>query len=83
MGKIISISMVKNEADVIESFVRHTMSFVDMMLVADHSSTDKTPEILRRLREEGLPLFVRRIYAAGYVQFETMNALLRLSLIHI
>lgn len=77
MGKIISISMVKNEADVIESFVRHTMSFVDMMLVADHSSTDKTPEILRRLREEGLPLFVRRIYSAGYVQVETMNALLR------
>ena len=76
MGKIISISMVKNEADVIESFVRHTMSFVDMMLVADHSSTDKTPEILRRLWEEGLPLFVR-IYAAGYVQVETMNALLR------
>ncbi len=77
MGKIIAISMVKNEADVIESFVRHTMGFVDMMLVADHSSTDKTPGILRRLREEGLPLFVRRIYAAGYVQVETMNALLR------
>lgn len=77
MGCVISISMVKNEADVIESFVRHTISFVDQMLIADHSSTDKTPEILRQLQAEGLPLRVRRVYAAGYVQVETMNALLR------
>ena len=77
MGRVISISMVKNEADVIESFVRHTISFVDQMLIADHSSTDKTPEILRQLQAEGLPLTVRRVYAAGYVQVETMNALLR------
>ncbi|MFC2316243.1 MAG: glycosyltransferase family 2 protein, partial [Selenomonas massiliensis] len=47
------------------------------MLIADHSSTDKTPEILRQLQAEGLPLRVRRVYAAGYVQVETMNALLR------
>ena len=77
MGRVISISMVKNEADVIESFVRHTISFVDQMLIADHSSTDKTPEILRQLQAEGLPLTVRRVYVAGYVQVETMNALLR------
>lgn len=76
MVKVITISMVKNEADVIESFVRHTLSFADEMLIAEHSSTDKTMEILRKLQEEGLPITVRRIYTAGFVQFETMNTLL-------
>lgn len=76
MSRVIAISMVKNEADVIESFVRHTLSFVDEMLIAEHSSTDKTPEILQKLQAEGLPITVRRLYAAGYVQVEIMNAFL-------
>ncbi len=59
--KIIVISMVKNEADVIESFVRHSLTFADGMLIADHCSGDGTGEILEKLRQEGLPVSVRRV----------------------
>ena len=75
--KIIAIAMVKNEADVIESFVRHTLSFADELLVCDHQSTDGTRAILERLRGEGLPLAIRTEYRAAYVQAEVTNALLR------
>lgn len=75
--KIIAITMVKNEADVIESFVRHTLSFADELLVADHQSTDGTRRILTQLQDEGLPVFVRTEYRAAYLQAEVMTALLR------
>ena len=58
--KIASISMVKNEADIIESFVRHTLRFVDVMYIIDHLSTDNTWIILNNLQAEGLPLILSR-----------------------
>ena len=58
MNRIVSITMVKNEADIVESFVRHTLSFSDAMLVMDHRSTDATGRILAALKAEGLPLQV-------------------------
>ena len=40
--KIIAITMVKNEMDVIESFVRHTLTFADELIVCEHRSSDAT-----------------------------------------
>lgn len=76
MHRIVVISMVKNEADVIESFVRHSLSFADEMIVVDHMSSDKTGEILGKLVDEGLPISVRTCYQAGLVHAEVMNSLL-------
>ncbi|GGF55510.1 hypothetical protein GCM10007301_13940 [Azorhizobium oxalatiphilum] len=50
--RIASISLVKNEADILEGFVRHNLHFVDRMYLIDDRSTDNTPEILRRLTAE-------------------------------
>jgi hypothetical protein len=50
--------MVRNEADVIEAFVRHHGRFLDQLLVVCHFSQDATLEILSALAEEGLPLQV-------------------------
>ncbi|MDR1689485.1 MAG: glycosyltransferase family 2 protein [Clostridiales bacterium] len=59
MGKkIVSVSTVKNESDIIESFCRHTLSFCDEMYICDDNSTDQTPEILEKLVEEGLMITV-------------------------
>lgn len=74
--RIIAITMVKNEQDIIESFVRHTLSFADELLVCDHQSTDATREILENLKAEGLPLDIRTEYRAEYAQAAFMNALL-------
>ncbi|MBA4788530.1 MAG: glycosyltransferase family 2 protein [Rhizobiales bacterium] len=50
--RIASISLVKDEADILEGFVRHNLHFVDRMYIIDDRSTDNTPEILRRLAAE-------------------------------
>lgn len=50
--------MVSNEADIIESFVRHNLSVLDGLVVLDHASVDSTFEILQELAREGLPLAV-------------------------
>jgi len=74
--KIIAITMVKNEMDVIESFVRHTLSFADELIVCDHQSSDATREILEKLRIEGLPIEIQTEYRAAHVQEEVMSRLL-------
>ena len=76
MRKIVAISMVKNEMDIIESFVRHTLGFADLLIIADHKSTDRTREILEALQAEGLPLIIEDAAVARYVQAETMTYLL-------
>lgn len=50
--RIASISLVKDEADILEGFVRHNLHFVDRMYIMDDRSTDNSPEILRRLAAE-------------------------------
>ncbi len=76
MGRIAVISMVRNEADVIESFVRHCFSFADLLLLVDHMSVDGTAEILAKLQAEGLPLYVERFTAVEQAQSEVMNGLM-------
>ena len=76
MGKrMYVISMVKNEEDIIESFVRHALSFADGVLIADHDSSDRTVEILQSLRGEGLPLRVEHFYGVEHAQEEVMQGL--------
>ncbi len=66
--KIVTISVVRNEADIIETLVRFHAPWVDRMLMIDHASADATPAILERLRQEGLPVEITRSDAAGFVQ---------------
>ena len=60
MNKIVVVSMVKNEADVIESCMRHAAKFADEIFICDHMSTDRTLEILESLRGEGLPIKISK-----------------------
>ena len=77
MNKIAAITMVKNEADIIESFARHTLTFADILLVADHKSTDDTRNILTKLQDEGLPLKIETVTTDGHIQSEVMTKLMR------
>ena len=74
--KVVAITMVKNEMDIIESFVRHTLGFADVLLVADHQSTDRTRPILEQLQAEGLPVRILPVTAARYAQADVMTRLL-------
>lgn len=74
--QIISISWVSNEADVIETFVRHHCAFLDRMIIVDRRSSDNTREILKQLQKEGLPLDVRHSDSVVHLQGEALTALL-------
>src|SRR5215210_7337582 len=74
--KLVAISRVKNEADIIEAFVRHHSFYFDQIIVLDHGSSDATYEILGALQREGLPLVVFREASIGYDQNRYMTKLL-------
>lgn len=51
--KIWTFTTVKNEDDIIESFVRYNMNICDGMVISDNCSNDNTLKILKDLKEEG------------------------------
>lgn len=73
---IVSISWVRNEADVIEAFVRHHTQFLDKMVIINNASTDATSDILQSLQGEGLPIEVRHDESTIHRQGETLTALM-------
>ena len=50
--------MVKNEEDIIESFIRYNLNIMDEMIVLDNGSSDNTLNILNNLKAENLPISV-------------------------
>ena len=76
-NKLAAIAMVKNEADIIESFARHVLCIVDVLLVTDHMSTDGTVDIMRKLQAEGLPIRLGDFREAGQHQAQVMTGLLQ------
>jgi len=58
MKRIFTVSTVKNESDIIESFCRYNLVYCDGMLIKDNGSSDNTPEILEKLINEGLPIYL-------------------------
>ena len=77
--RLVAVSVVQNEADIIEAFVRHTRAWVDHHLIFDHESTDGTRSILRQLQAEGLPLTLFCDDAPGHRQQARSNHLTRLA----
>jgi hypothetical protein len=75
--RLVGVSMVRNEADVVEAFVRHNLTVLDALVVVDHGSIDGTSEILAKLQAEGLPLQVVPNADPAYRQSATMTALAR------
>jgi len=54
--RLAAVTMVRNEADIIESSLRHNLHVVDHVLVVDHASDDATPSIVQAMIAEGLPI---------------------------
>lgn len=75
--KIISITMVKNEVDIIESFIRYHLKIFDEMIILDNGSTDETVNIINKLIYEGLPLILIHDKDDIYNQYIKMSELLK------
>lgn len=69
---VIAVSMVRDEADIVESTIRNMCAQVDSVIVADNGSVDGTRQILERLTAE-LPLEVVDDPEIGYWQSRKMT----------
>ncbi len=77
MSKILTLTMIKNEADIIETFVRYTMQFAQKMFFIDNGCTDGTIEILNELIKEGFDIVLYHEAAVFYEQYLLENAYIR------
>jgi hypothetical protein len=77
MPRIVALSMVKNEQDIIEPFVRHANRFVDFHVILDNRSVDDTRSILTALMRELDGVTVTTLSEFGYRQSDKMTRLLR------
>ncbi|MEK6285612.1 MAG: class I SAM-dependent methyltransferase [Acidobacteriota bacterium] len=73
MTKIVTVSMVKNEQDIIEAFVRYHAAIVDHMIILDNGSTDESTRILEHLIDEGLSISVLSDDDPAFVQAEKVT----------
>lgn len=73
--RLLGAAHVRNEADIVEAFVRHNLALLDGIAIVDHASVDATPDILRALKDEGLPIFLARDDSPAFDQQPMQNRL--------
>ncbi len=66
--RLATVSLVRNEADIIETFVRHNAVHAVRMVFVLHRCIDNTKEILERLQAEGFPIELHEEMDPGYLQ---------------
>ena len=75
--KIVGISMIRNDADIVEPFVRHALRVLNHLFVVVHCPQDGTGEILSALHAEGLPMTLVFDGEPAFLQGERMTWLAR------
>jgi hypothetical protein len=76
MMRAFSLSIVRDEEDMIEAFVRHHAPLFERMIIVCHRCSDRTEEILTQLKEEGMPLDIRQSDAAHHAQANEMTTII-------
>ena len=71
--------MVKNEMDIIESFLRYNLNILDGMIILDNGSTDSTLNIIKCVKDEGFSVFYIEDEDIKYQQDKKMSKLLKIA----
>ncbi|MHB1304368.1 MAG: glycosyltransferase family 2 protein [Acidiphilium sp.] len=77
--RLVSVTRILNEDDIVEAFVRHNAVGLDHMVFLDHGSSDRTLDILRALQREGIPLSVFQAESAEFDEMDASTWLYRLA----
>ena len=77
MMKIVAVMSMRNEADIIETWVRYYVKVVDHIIITDNLSVDGSGDILRKLIAEGLPISVEVDNRPTHLQGERMQKMMR------
>lgn len=73
--KLVAVTRVLNEDDIVEAFVRHTARHVDHHILMDGGSVDRTVEILLALQQEGLSVTVMQSRSVSFVDANVQTAM--------
>lgn len=76
----VSITLVKDEEQIIESFVRYNSFFVDRMIIIDNGCKDDTIKILKQLKKDGFNIEVYSEVSVGYMQAYLENKYMHIAL---
>ena len=77
--KLVSITMIKNESDIIESFIRYHLNIFDEMIILDNGSADESVKIIENLQNENLPIILIKDHDHYYNQNEKSTKLLKIA----
>jgi hypothetical protein len=72
--QIVTLSVMKNEADIIEIFIRYHLQWVSRMVIVDHGSTDSSARTVQQLIDKGLPLELYFSNEIGHNQNTILNS---------
>jgi SAM-dependent methyltransferase len=75
----VGIALVRNEGDIISAWASHMLSLFDVILVADHLSTDGTREFLLDMSRSRPNVRIFSFDHPGYFQAEIMNRLTKIA----
>jgi len=76
---VVTVTMVRNEADIVEVFIRYHVPIVDRMIILDNDSSDGTRDVLVRLQQEGLPIDILWDARVSFDQSEVISQLATLA----
>lgn len=71
--RIVTITMIKNEADIVETFIRHTSAFATEMVFIDNGCVDGSVSIINAMKKEGINISVYNEADVFYEQFKLEN----------
>lgn len=74
---LVAIVMLRDEADILPTWLRHITALCDQVFAVDHLSDDASSEILHRFTEAGLPIRSWRMQDPGYWQSAVTTELAR------
>jgi glycosyltransferase involved in cell wall biosynthesis len=75
--KIAAISMVKNESDIIELFIKINSRFFDAIYILDHGSTDATAQIVGLMKKSGYNVYYTLLNDKIYNQSKITTSAIR------
>ncbi len=76
--RLVCISKIRDESDILESFIRHHLRMVDHMIIMDHRSTDGSGDILRQ--HEGETLTVVKNTDPAHEQSSCLTRLMNMAI---
>jgi len=75
--KIAAVSMVKNESDIIELFIKINSRVFDTFYILDDCSTDGTAEIIKALQSKGFKINYKKLSYGTFNQSEITTSAVR------